>query len=50
MNTNDGTQKEKVIIPSLEGVEDVFMGRSSDFWLLGPENLILTAQGPNLVA
>ena len=31
MNTNDDTQKEKIIIPSFGGVEDVFVGKSGDF-------------------
>ena len=41
MYINDDTQKEKTIIPSLGGVEDVFVGRSNCFHLLEPEYLIL---------
>ena len=33
--------KEKTIIPSLGGAEDVSVGRSSCFQLLEPKNLIL---------
>ena len=31
MNTNDDTHKEKIIIPSFKGVEDVSAGKSNDF-------------------
>ena len=31
MNTNDDTQKEKVIIPSFGGAKYIFLGKSSDF-------------------
>ena len=31
MNTNDDTQKEKIIIPSFEDAEDVSTSKSSDF-------------------
>ena len=31
MNINDDTQKEKIIIPSFRGAEDVSVGKSSDF-------------------
>ena len=45
MYINDDTQKEKTIIPSLGGAEDVSMGRSNYFQLLEPENLILVDKG-----
>ena len=38
---DDDTEKEKTIIPSLGGVEDVSVGRSNCFQLLEPEDLIL---------
>ena len=41
MYINDDTQKEKTIIPSLDGVKDVFMGRSRCFQLLKPEDSII---------
>ena len=41
MYINDDTQKEKIIIPSLGGVEDVFVSRSSYFQLLELEDSIL---------
>ena len=31
ISTDNDTKKEKIIIPSLGGVEDVSMGKSSDF-------------------
>ena len=31
MNMDDNTQKEKIIIPSFMGVENVSVGKSSDF-------------------
>ena len=31
MNTNDDTQKEKIIIPSFKGAEDISVSKSSDF-------------------
>ena len=31
MNMNDDTQKEKIIIPSFVGAEDVSVGKFSDF-------------------
>ena len=31
MKTNDDTQKEKIIIPSFGGSEDVSAGKSDDF-------------------
>ena len=31
MNMDDDTQKEKIIIPSFGGVEDVFIGKFNDF-------------------
>ena len=43
MNTNDDTQKEKLIIPSFKGAGDVSAGKSSDFYLLGLEESILVA-------
>ena len=45
MYIDDDTQKEKTIIPSLGGGEDVSMGRSSYFQLLEFENSILIEKG-----
>ena len=45
MYIDDDTQKEKTIIPRLDGVKDVFMGRSRCFQLLKPEDLILVEKG-----
>ena len=42
---DDDTKKEKTIIPSLGGTEDVFVGRSSYFQLLEPEGSILVEKG-----
>ena len=42
---HDDTQKEKIIIPSFEGAEDVPEGKSSYFKLMGPEDSILGSQG-----
>ena len=50
MYVNDDTQKEKTIIPSLGGVEDVSVGRSSYFQLLELEDSILVEKGSSLVA
>ena len=41
MNMDDDTQKEKIIIPSFRGAEDVSVDKSNCFELLGPEDLIL---------
>ena len=40
MYMDDDTQKEKTIIPSLGGAEDVSVGRFNYFQLLGPEDSI----------
>ena len=45
MYIDDDTQKEKIIIPSLGGANDVSMGRSSCFQLLKLENSILVENG-----
>ena len=31
MKINDDTQKERIIIPSFGGAENVYVGKSSDF-------------------
>ena len=41
---DDDTQKEKIVITSFRGVEDVFVGKSSCFELLRPEDSILCSQ------
>ena len=45
MYIDDDTQKEKTIIPSLGGAEDVSVGRSSFFQLLEPEDSIFVEKG-----
>ena len=41
---DDDTQKEKNVIPSFGGDDDVFMGKSSCFELLGIKDLIFDSQ------
>ena len=41
MNMVDNTQKEKIIIPSFGGAEDVSVGKFNCFKLLGLEDSIL---------
>ena len=45
MNMDNDTQKEKIIIPSFGGGEDVFVSKSSYFELLGHEDSILGSRG-----
>ena len=45
MYMDDDTQKEKTIIPSLGGAEDVSVGRSSYFQLLELEDSSLVETG-----
>ena len=45
MYIDDDTQKEKIIIPSLGGVADISVSRSSCFQLLKLENSILVENG-----
>ena len=42
---DDDTQKEQMIIPSFEGVEDVLVGRSHGFQLLDTKGSILVDKG-----
>ena len=44
MNMNDDTQKEMIIIPSFRGVEDISLGKSNCFELLGLEDSIFGSQ------
>ena len=45
MYIDDDTQKEKIIIPSLGGAEDVYVGRVSCFQLLEVEDSIFVDKG-----
>ena len=50
MYINDDTQKEKTIIPSLGGTEDVFVDRSSYFSIWNLKTRSLFRRGLSLVA
>ena len=45
MNMDDDTEKEKIFIPSFRDIEDVFVGKSNCFELLGPKDLIFGSKG-----
>ena len=45
MYIDDDTQKEKTIIPSLDGEDDVSVGKFSCFQLLESEDSILIKKG-----